>query len=69
MGVARNTGVTSIEFDERACATGNAEVLAVAAWPKVVLRPGEATELYVVVRRSAEQAATLRPSLLDRSVP
>jgi len=69
VGVARNTGVTSIEFDERACATGNAEVLAVAAWPKVVLRPGEATELYVVVRRSAEQAATLRPSLLDRSVP
>ena len=69
VGVARNTGVTSIEFDERACTTGNAEVLAVAAWPKVVLRPGEATELYVAVRRSADQATTLRPSLLDRSVP
>ena len=69
VGVARNTGVTSIEFDERSCATGKDEVLAVAAWPKVVLRPGESTELYVAVRRSAEQAATLRPSLLTRSVP
>ena len=69
VGVARNTGVTSIEFDERSCATGKDEVLAVAAWPKVVLRPGESTELYVAVRRSTEQAATLRPSLLNRSVP
>jgi len=69
VGVARNTGVTSIEFDERSCATGKDEVLAVAAWPKVVLRPGESTELYVAVRRSAEQAATLRPSLLNRSMP
>ncbi|UOA07366.1 type-F conjugative transfer system secretin TraK [Methylobacter sp. S3L5C] len=69
VGVARNTGVTSTEFNERACATGNDEVLAVAAWPKVVLRPGEATELYVAVRRPAEQTATLRPSLLNRSVP
>jgi conjugal transfer pilus assembly protein TraK len=69
VGVARNTGVASIEFDERSCATGKDEVLAVAAWPKVVLSPGESTELYVAVRRSAEQAATLRPSLLNRSVP
>ncbi len=69
VGVARNTGVTSIEFNERACATGNDEVLAVAAWPKVVLRRGESTELYVAVRRPAEQTATLRPSLLDRSIP
>ena len=69
VGVARNTGTTSIEFDERACATTENEVLAVAAWPKVVLGPNESTELYVAIRRSAEQATTLRPSLLNRSAP
>lgn len=69
VGVARNTGVTPVEFNERACATGKDEVLAVAAWPKVVLGPGEATELYVAVRRPADEATALRPSLLNRSVP
>lgn len=69
VGIVRNTGSTAIEFDERSCATTQAEVLAVAAWPKVVLGANESTELYVVVRRQAEQASTLRPSLLTRSVP
>ena len=69
VGVVRNTGATSIEFDERACATHKDEVLAVAAWPKVVLGPGEATELYVAIRRSADEATILRPSLLNRSMP
>ena len=69
VGVARNNGTTSIEFDERACATTENEVLAVAVWPKVVLGPNESTELYVAIRRSAEQATTLRPSLLNRSAP
>ena len=69
VGVARNTGATSIEFDERSCATSKDEVLAIAAWPKVVLGPGETTELYVAVRRSADEATALRPSLLNRSVP
>jgi conjugal transfer pilus assembly protein TraK len=69
VGVARNTGVTPIEFDERACASTQDEVLAVAAWPKVVLGPGESTELYVAVRRKDEAAITLRPSLLNGRMP
>jgi conjugal transfer pilus assembly protein TraK len=69
VGIVRNTGSTAIEFDERSCATTKDEVLAVAAWPKVVLGTNEATELYVALRRTAEQASTLRPSLLNRSVP
>jgi len=69
VGVARNTGLSQVEFDERACATTQDEVLAVAAWPKVLLRPKEATELYVVIRRPADETITLRPSLLDRSLP
>jgi conjugal transfer pilus assembly protein TraK len=59
VGIVRNTGSIATQ----------AEVLAVAAWPKVVLGANESTELYVVVRRQAEQASTLRPSLLTRSIP
>jgi conjugal transfer pilus assembly protein TraK len=69
VGVARNTGVIPIEFDERACASTQDEVLAVAAWPKVVLGPGESTELYVAVRRKDETAITVRPSLLNGRMP
>ncbi len=69
VGIARNTGVTSVEFNERSCATTQAEVLAVAAWPKVVLHPGETTELYVAVRRSSELETSQRPSLLNGSRP
>jgi conjugal transfer pilus assembly protein TraK len=69
VGVARNTGVTPIEFDERACTSAQDEVLAVAAWPKVVLGPDESTELYVAVRRKDEAAITVRPSLLNGRMP
>jgi conjugal transfer pilus assembly protein TraK len=69
VGIARNTGVTPLEFDERACASTQDEVLAVAAWPKVVLGPGESTELYVAVRRKDEAAITVRPSLLNERMP
>jgi conjugal transfer pilus assembly protein TraK len=69
VGVAHNTGVIPIEFDERACASTQDEVLAVAAWPKVVLGPDESTELYVAVRRADETAITVRPSLLNGRMP
>lgn len=65
VGLARNNGNDILEFDERSCATNKDEVLAVAAWPKVVLGQNEATELYVAIRRTAETATTLRPSLLS----
>jgi conjugal transfer pilus assembly protein TraK len=65
VGLARNTGLAPLEFDERACATTHTEVLAVAAWPKVVLGQNEATELYVAIRRSADASVELRPSLLS----
>lgn len=65
VGLARNTGLAPLELDERACATTHTEVLAVAAWPKVVLGQNEATELYVAIRRSADASVELRPSLLS----
>jgi conjugal transfer pilus assembly protein TraK len=67
VGIVRNTGSAMIEFDERSCATTQDEVLAVAAWPKVVLAPNESTELYVALRHNPEQASAIRPSLLQRS--
>ncbi len=64
VGVARNSGGTAFEVDERSCTDNGGEVLAVAAWPKVMLEPGEATELYVAVRRPRDEDTTARPSLL-----
>jgi conjugal transfer pilus assembly protein TraK len=67
VGLARNTGMEPLEFDERSCATTKDEVLAVASWPKVVLGQNESTELYVAVRHAPEESSTLRPSLLKGS--
>lgn len=69
VGLARNTGMQPLEFDERSCATTKDEVLAVAAWPKVVLRQNESTELYVAVRQVPEASSALRPSLLNGRQP
>jgi conjugal transfer pilus assembly protein TraK len=65
VGLAKNTGSEMLEFDERSCATTQQDVLAVSVWPNVVLKPQEATELYVVVRQSPEASSSLRPSLLS----
>jgi len=67
VGIVHNSGATMIEFDERSCATTQDEVLAVAAWPKVVLAPNESTELYVALRHNPQEASAIRPSLLQRS--
>lgn len=69
VGLARNTGMEPLEFDERSCATTKDEVLAIASWPKVVLGQNESTELYVAVRHTPEASSTLRPSLLNGSQP
>jgi len=65
VGLAKNTSGDMLEFDERSCATTQQDVLAVSVWPNVVLKPQEATELYVVVRQSPEASSSLRPSLLS----
>jgi len=69
VGLAKNTGSDMLEFDERSCATTQQDVLAVSVWPNVVLKPQEATELYVVVRQSPEASSSLRPSLLSGGQP
>ena len=65
VGLAKNIGGEMLEFHERSCATTQQDVLAISVWPNVVLKPQEATELYVVVRQVPEASVSLRPSLLN----
>jgi conjugal transfer pilus assembly protein TraK len=63
--LARNTTDAQLEIEERTCrADVTGETVAVAAWPRVWLAPGERVELYVAVRpRTPEQRHPERPSL------
>ncbi len=62
--IAENNGSATNVFEEAYCATE--DVMAVAAWPKVRLAPGEKTEVYLLMRlpqgRSGEE---IRPALLN----
>jgi conjugal transfer pilus assembly protein TraK len=61
--IAQNTGLTASVFEEAHCA--GEDVMAVAAWPKVRLSPGEKTEVYILMRlpegKNGEKA---RPAVL-----
>lgn len=64
VGVATNRTDERLEIDEASCRYPG--LLAVAAWPRASLAPGEHTELYMVVRRPSEARETrARPSLID----
>jgi len=60
--LTNNSGVPQV-VDESRCASDR--VLAVAAWPRVELLPGQSTELYIAVRRAAPPPANARPSVLN----
>jgi conjugal transfer pilus assembly protein TraK len=64
---AENVSAEWVTLDESRCEASVSEaVLAVAAWPRVELAPGDATELYLAVRpRGAEAAPRARPPLVD----
>lgn len=64
VAVLSNTESREVELDEARCvAPGNP--VAVAAWPKVRLAPGEAAELFVLSRKEETPKESVRPSLLD----
>jgi len=69
VGTAKNSGLSPLELDERSCAIEPQETVAVAAWPKVWLEPGEMSELYVAIRRTPEAETTARSSLLKATRP
>ena len=63
IGTVRNRGTSVVQTDEKICAgRGTA---AVALWPRIMLQPGESTEIYVVTDKSAVSGNDgFRPNLL-----
>lgn len=64
VGVVTNTGAEHVELQEQWCSdTG---VAAVAYWPRVVLAPGERSEVYVAMRVEAPRGErSTRPALVN----
>lgn len=61
--IAQNNGTSPIVFEESVCASES--TVAVAAWPKVRLAPGERTEVYVLMRQpELKSGEETRPALL-----
>ena len=63
IGTVRNRGTSVVQTDEKICAgRGTA---AVALWPRIMLQPGESTEIYVVTDKSGFSGNDgFRPNLL-----
>lgn len=67
VGLATNTSTTTVEFDEDSCADW--DIAAVAAFPRLIINPGEKTEIYVVQKRTKEDRSKKpRQSLLEPGV-
>ena len=63
IGVVSNHTGSAVEINEQMC--GSWDVVAVAAFPNVVLEPGQKTEIYVVKRvKHEEKIKNFRPSLV-----
>jgi conjugal transfer pilus assembly protein TraK len=63
--VMQNKGTITRVFEEGYCATD--DVMAVAAWPKVRLEPGEQAEVYVLMRLPmGKNGEEIRPMLIHQ---
>jgi len=63
IGIAKNTSPEPIEFIESTC--GDWDIAAVSSFPKVAIKPGERTEVYVIQKRNYQREIKVtRPSLL-----
>jgi conjugal transfer pilus assembly protein TraK len=61
--IAKNNGTSTAVFEEAFCTGEN--TLAVAAWPKVRLEPGEKTEVFILMRLpEGKSGEEIRPALL-----
>ncbi len=64
VGTMTNTSGNVIEFDETTCIDGN--IVAVSSWPHTVFKPGQKSEVYVMMRTDVlKELRNLRPSLLE----
>lgn len=65
VGVMKNVADTPVEFREQRC--GGWRIAAVTSWPLKVLKPSQATEVYVAVKREEEKPApSVRKPLIPR---
>lgn len=61
--IAQNNGRAARVFEEATCA--GEKIMAVAAWPKVRLEPGEKTEVFILMRLpEGKSGEEVRPALL-----
>lgn len=61
--VGQNNGNSPVIFEEAFCASE--DTMAVAAWPKVRIEPGEKTEIYLLLRLpEGKSGEEIRPALL-----
>lgn len=61
--IGQNNGNAPVIFEEAFCASE--DTMAVAAWPKVRLEPGEKTEIYLLLRLpEGKSGEEIRPALL-----
>jgi conjugal transfer pilus assembly protein TraK len=61
--IAQNNGTSPAVFEEAFCAGEN--TLAVAAWPKIRLEPGDKTEVFILMRLpEGKSGEEIRPALL-----
>jgi len=63
VAAVRNTAAHEVELDEERC-TAPGTTVAVAAWPRVRLAPGDQVELYVLSREEAAPSESVRPFLI-----
>lgn len=62
--IGQNSGNSTVNFEEVYCASE--DTMAVAAWPKVRLEPGEKTEIYLLQRLpEGKSGEEIRPTLLN----
>jgi len=59
---AENVGGVPASLNEEMCASDH--VIAVAAWPRRDLMPGQATEVFIALRRPVQRPSNVRPSVL-----
>ncbi|MEQ9860187.1 type III secretion system outer membrane ring subunit SctC [Pectobacterium cacticida] len=64
VGVVRNGGTQPQRFDEAACASSR--TLAVAAWPKTTLAPGESSEVFLALQPALASQTARRHVLTSR---
>ena len=64
--IAQNNSATATVFEEASCASDR--TIAIAAWPKVRLEPGERTEVFILMRQpDGKNGEEIRPALLEQS--